>query len=275
MRLSGWRSFEALGDRPAGKKRGYGIAIGEEEGHRRGDIFVVEVPTAEGEMERVGFGRIIAVGPGGEAGVDDPSHFKLRAGKPAPGARLREWKQIGIRFGPHARWAFRYIKGDLDASFPGGVGLTLGYDMSPFVRAGDEFWLRLDAGYLDGAAEFGFSDFSFYADLLPEFHFYGSDRLAWVVTSGLGVLWLTGTYTQPDELGGTDSAKVSGPGLGVIVGGGLDVALHPDWNLQGLLKVRQGVHPVEPQARLNGQTVNLDVGFLGQIELGFTATYTF
>jgi hypothetical protein len=187
---------------------------------------------------------------------------------------MERWKQVGIRVGPHLRYAFRYLKGDLDASFPGGAGLSIGYDLSSSVSMGDEFWLRFDGGYQAGAAEFGYRDLSAYVDFVPEAHFYAFERGAWVFTSGLGGAWLAGTYVDPAS-GGAETASVSGLGVALIVGGGLDLALHPDWNLEGLLRVRQGLHPMKATGELNGDSVTLDASMLGQVELELTISYTF
>ena len=120
--------------------------MGEHEGAARGDYYIA-YPVAGGDdcsegAEEGGFGRIYAVGPGGDAGLRQPSEFHFQSGSPSPGVRMEEFAMHGLRFALQPSAAIVLAKGDLESTFVGGSLFEAGYDLTRWIPFLDEILVR-------------------------------------------------------------------------------------------------------------------------------------
>src|SRR5262249_41295049 len=145
--VEGWPLYCAL----QGTQDSLGIACGREEGASRGDMYIARLRGSDGKREDGGFGRIMKLGPGGDAGEKSPSSFEFRAGSAALGTEMYEHPQIGVVLGGRPQVGFLLFKGKLKTDLAYGGAIEGGYNASRFVSIGNEFWARIDTSFSVGS----------------------------------------------------------------------------------------------------------------------------
>jgi len=269
-RLDGWKLFAKLQGPPPGEDRGFGIAMGKDEGAKRGDVYIGVDRSEAGRTRRLGWGRIIRQGPGGAEGAENPSHFKFRVGRAELGTRMEEWAQIGVLLGAHPGMGIFYLKGDLDTTVAVGGGISGGYNASQFVGVGDEFWSRVDIGLYRGSGD----DLFVTIDLLPEAQFYVFSHASVVAISGIATTIVMTTAVNPDDM---ISYDLTGTGVALALGGAFDWAVNPNFNFRATTRLHQGLHKVKLKGEDedSGNEYELDGGALSQLQFLLTGVYTF
>ncbi len=299
--IDGWRLFaplryalEADEDDPQPA-----IELGAEEGVRRGAVFRA-VEDVEGRREHVGFARVIHSGPGGATGAADPSVLAWRGGDAPPGARMEEHPQIGVALSVGGA-----VSAGLDTSSDpfveglstlGGLGLDVGYNLSPYVDWGrSELWLRTnfdlgfgsvsDAGAQSNVGQIDTLDwFMLNALAGPELKYYLFSRvdIFGSVLAGISAASASTPDNQITREGEDDEEDDSGGGAtaSVRLSGGFDLLLHPDWQLRLAVGYRANLSEItlEPpddiesgQSAFDGQKV----GTLSGVDAKAALTYIF
>ena len=271
--IEGFRIFaklQALADHP--ERELYGIAEGQDEGVHRGDVYVAFVKAADGSNERVGYGRIQSVGPGGPHGEDTPSHFKFRTGDAAPGTRMEEHPQVGVPLAVRPQVDYFVSRGDMKTSLAFGAALEGGYNASQFVPIGDEVWGKAFIGYAHGSGNEGFITI----ELVPEVVKYLGGGFAVYGTSGFTAVVAMKSIESGSTVNGqvvTSDKTVSGMNFGAEIGGGLDYSITPDWNARLSVAYRQGFYGTKLED--SSKSLSVDAGTLSLAQAGLSAGYTF
>ncbi len=271
-RLPGIAFFSAL--TPVAGMRGvFGLALGKDEGAERGDMYLAFSRGSDGKPERVGYGRIYAAGPGGEAADGAPSYFKFRSGEGAAdagvsqgkGVRMEEHAQVGVPLALRPQVSYYLFKGDLKSRLAYGGAIEGGYNASKFVPVADEVWARALVSFLGGADKEMFGSI----ELSPEVvHYLGAGFAAY---GGAGFAFVYATKSV-DTLPGK-SESLSGHTFGALLNLGLDYSVSPDWNARLAVGYRQGFGDTKLQN--DAKTVTLDAGSLSAAHAGISAGYTF
>jgi hypothetical protein len=194
-RMDGWKLYSPLLPMPDHPDQ-VGVSMGKSEGASRGDVYIAVAPGEDGTLKRLGFGRLVTQGPGGEEGEGQPSRFKFRVGDAPLGTRMEEYAQIGIVLGLQPGLTLFTSKGDLQSNRGFGFSVMGGYDASRFIGLGDEFWSRIYYSYHWGGGTVVFSSL----DLVPELTFYGPRRLNYIVGLGVGTTSVTYRAEEPKEI---------------------------------------------------------------------------
>lgn len=264
-RTDGWKLFSPLLSMPELPEQ-VGVAMGKSEGAARGDVYVAVVPGENGTTKRVGFGRLVSQGPGGEDGERQPSRFKWRVGEAPIGTRMEEYAQLGVVLGLQPGFTLFTSKGDLQSGLGLGFSVMGGYDASRFINLGDEFWSRIYYSYHVGKGGLLFQSF----DLVPELTFYGPTRLNYI--AGLGVGYTSVRLKSGGEAGAA-SEEISGSSYGVAAQGGLEFILHPDWHARLSVFYRQNFSKAELKTK--GDDVVGSAGTLSAFRSSLSLAYTF
>jgi hypothetical protein len=239
----------------------FGLAVGREDGIKRGDMFQAKDPRGN----RIGFGYVVKQGPGGpEKGPSDPSRFRFRAGEAPLGSNMEEYPKIGLLLGARPQAGMLIQKKGLESELLFGGALDAGYNAGQFVPAGDEFWVRANVAVLVGQEDEMFLNI----EMLPEAQYYLFNRVAAFVQSGV-VLNLASKKVQTL----VDDETLSGMSFSVALGFGLDVALHPDWNLRLSATGIQGVSKMTLENE--AKTITIDAGFITSAQGGLSLDYSF
>ena len=249
-----------------------GIALGHDEGLKRGDLYVAFTKGPDGASERVGYGRILLVGPGGRDGTDKPSHFKPRAGSAPDGARIEEHPQVGVPLALRPQVDFFVSRGALKSTMAFGGALEGGYNATDFVPIGDEVWGKAFVGYAQGTDKESFVT----VELVPEILHYLGGGFAVYGTSGFTMVVALKEIPQGAVVNGKTVAKdtsVAGLNLGAELGGGLDYSIAPDWNARISATYRQGFYGTKLEE--STKTVSVDAGLLSLAQGGVSVGYTF
>jgi hypothetical protein len=238
----------------------YGLAVGREEGIKRGDIF--EATDAQGN--RIGFGYVVEQGPGGENAVTAPSRFRFRAGEALIGSTMQEYPKVGLLFGGRPQVGMLLNKKALDSDLLLGGAFETAYNAGQFVPVGQEFWVRANVAVMVGQEDETFLNL----EMVPEAQYYLFNRVAAFIQSGV-VLNLASKRVSTV----TEDETLSGMSFAVALGFGLDVALHPDWNLRLSATGVQGVSKLTLENE--AKTMTLDAGLVTSAQGGMSLDYSF
>jgi hypothetical protein len=243
--LDGWKLFATLQAATSTRRGVFGLALGKAEGANRGHMYLAMERQPDGSTRRVGWGRVVRQGPGGEKGDSEPSDVKFRAGAAPVGTRMDEHAQIGVLLGLRPQFGLFTSKGRIPAAAVAGVALEGGYNASQFVPIADEVWSRIYVSIEGGSGTRIIS-----TDLVPEATFYVANRVAVFTGGGFG-------YASASV--GSSSAG----NMGLLATGGVDCSLTPDWNARASLWYRQGL------------SSSSEAGTLSAVRLGAAVGYTF
>jgi hypothetical protein len=249
-----------------------GLSLGHDEGLKRGDLYVAFAKGPDGATERVGYGRILLVGPGGREGDDKPSHFKPRTGSAPDGARVEEHPQVGVPLALRPQVDFFVSRGDLKSTIAVGGALEGGYNATDFVPIGDEVWGKAYVGYAQGTDKEGFVTI----ELVPEILHYLGGGFAVYGTSGFTMVIAMKQISQGATVNGktvTKDMSLAGLNMGAEIGGGLDYSIAPDWNARISATYRQGFYGTKLEE--SSKTVTIDGGLLSLAQAGLSVGYTF
>ena len=260
--VEGWQLTTPLrlgvGDDPEGPAMSLGQAEGIEVGH------AYQVMGATGE--RLGYFKVTDVGPGGEAGLGQPSELERRMGDAIRGQTLEEYPQLGITMLPHGQLAtitanygrsvivspeFTAIY-ELPSIVYGG-GLYIGYDISPAV-GWVETHLRVSAAGLVGGGS-GTNVLIVPLDVWFEKGFYLSGPLSFHIAFGGGASY---TRVRFEESPANAALQFEDWLFGMGGRTGFDVLLHPavGMRLEGVVKGHFNTLDYES----DGDTADVDVG---------------
>jgi hypothetical protein len=236
------------------------ISLGDNEGVRRGDIFVAVVEV-DGKSQSLGFARVIRTGPGGKLGEMVPTTMVWRAGGADEGVRMEEHPQIGVSITPRLGTSVgistnpgNFLVKDLSTT--SNFALDVGYSLTPYVDISwGELWLRTHLGLLSVTGEIDseisdlFGDYTFenlsifmintYAG--PELKLYLASRLDLFFGLAGGVSYLVMgdlDSTIENEDGEEEADLGSALQYGLLADAGLDLLLHPDWSLRATVGYR-------------------------------------
>ena len=159
LSVEGWQRISPLLFGAGGDPSAPGVALGAEESLKVGDAFTANGPDGE----RLGYFKVVSVGPGGSGGQAQPSELNLRMGTASQGMQLREYRSWGLELTAHgaaeailATAADHYVLvGDMGYAqykmprFAIGGGGSIGYDLSGLL-ASAETSVRVRAEYLSG-----------------------------------------------------------------------------------------------------------------------------
>lgn len=270
--LDGWKLFAVLqGPAPGWPRNVFGIALGRDEGVRRGDLYVAVIKQPDGREVEEGFGRILWTGPGGASGEADPSAFKFRVGSADPGTRMTEHAQIGVPLGLRPQVDLYTSKGDLDSSLAFGGALVGGYNASAFVPIGDEFWSKIYVSYESGGSGESFVTI----ELTPEVLYYLVDYLA--AFGAVGPAYVIASKSGLDATSGATAdasdEKLSGGNTALLLSGGLDFAIGADVSARAAVAYRQGLYSAKLTSK--SKTASIDGGTLSALQLGLSGVYVF
>ncbi|MBX3226910.1 MAG: hypothetical protein KIT84_40680 [Labilithrix sp.] len=233
--VEGWKLFGVLSFR----KEGLAVNLGEAEGVRVGYGF--EIRDAGGD--RIGYLKVIDLGPGGDAADEKPSYLDVRAGEITDGARLSEYPQIGLSLTPFvsagavtassSSVAFTEERSQRflpPTAFFGG-GASVGYDLSSLL-GWSEVALRVSGAYLAG-----YGGENIIASMIPielsfEKGLYLARRLTLVFSPGFLIQHNSVQFKIAPSIRPEGALDVTGTTIGPSVRVGLDVMLHPDWSLR-------------------------------------------
>lgn len=233
------------------------IAVGKTEGIHRGDMFFAM--SAAGE--RLGFGYITEQG----SGAQDPSQFVFRAGDADRGTAMREHAKTGLLLGARPQYAYLLRESGLTSKEFYGGALEGGYNAGRFVSVGQEFWVRANIVYLVGRD----SETLLNIEALPEAQYYLFNRVAAFVQSGVALNF--GSKRTPGATAKDDT--MSGLAYAVMLGLGLDVALHPEWNLRFAGTGSQAFTAMKLENKQ--KTASLDVGRLTWVQGTVSLAHSF
>lgn len=233
------------------------IGVGKAEGIHRGDMFFAM--SAAGE--RLGFGYITEQGAGAQA----PSQFVFRAGDADHGTSMREYAKTGLLLGARPQYAYLLRNSGLTSKEFYGGAIEGGYNAGRFVSVGQEFWVRANLVYLVGRD----SETLLNIEALPEAQYYLFNRVAAFVQSGVAL-----NFGSKRHAGATSSDDtMSGLAYAVMLGLGLDVALHPEWNLRVAGTGSQGLTAMKLENKQ--KTARLDVGRLTWVQGTVSLAHSF
>ncbi len=157
--VEGWQMVAPLRFGANGNTEAPAISLGKEESLKVGQGFVANDPNGE----RLGYFKVVRVGPGGSAGESEPSELNLRMGTATEGMQLREYHVWGLELSAHAAFEalvldsaqhYVLVSGNEYATYKlptiafGGGG-SIGYDLSGLLSS-TETRLRLRLEYLSG-----------------------------------------------------------------------------------------------------------------------------
>lgn len=268
-RLDGWKLFAPLQFASGAKPGVFGLSLGRDEGADRGDLYVAVELAKDGSQRNAGWGRIVRQGPGGEPGDKDPSHFKFRTLPSPVGSRMDEHAQVGVVLGMRPEMGFFTSKGSLSSGVVFGAALEGGYNASSLVPLADEIWSRIYLSYEAGQQSEKFLS----VDLVPEAVYYVGNRLAMFTGGGMGYASAKRNSAFMRADGTTTNSNISGSNAGIVVMGGADYSLSPDWYARASLWYRQGVSTASLKA--GDQTLSENAGTLSALRLGVQAGYIF
>ena len=158
--VEGWKLFAPLQTGTHEDKSEPAISLGKDEGVKVGYGFTVRGPDGD----RAAYFKATHIGPGGEAGIEDPSGMSLRLGEAREGAKLEEYPLMGITLTPFAGVIF--VGGNsgtvAEASSAGNVkytvpslaaggGASVGYDLSGLLGM-TETYVRVGGGAYAGVS---------------------------------------------------------------------------------------------------------------------------
>jgi hypothetical protein len=249
-----WGMFTSLGPN-------LGISLGQREGAKRGDYYVAASRTGQGSS---GFARIVELGPGGEDGSRQPSRLKFKTGDADVGSKMTEFPLMGVHVGAHPAFMYVFAKGDLESNLGYGGIVSLSYDASSHIPLFDEFWARVDAGYLAGKAEEAFLPI----DVGLQAGNYVSSGLT--LDIGLGFSALIASKKPKNVV--TDES-LNGASSGVYARGSLSHAFSPDWDVAFGLEARSGFSSTTlKNDKLPGMSLNAGrmLGALAMLSAGHT-----
>ena len=92
MSVEGWQLVSPLRFGAGGDPSAPAVSLGSEESLKIGDAFVAKGPNGE----RLGYFKVVRVGPGGKAGESQPSELSLRLGDATEGMSLSEYHLWGL-----------------------------------------------------------------------------------------------------------------------------------------------------------------------------------
>lgn len=233
------------------------IAVGKTEGIHRGDMFFAMSLAGE----RLGFGYITEQG----GGAQDPSRFVFRAGDADRGTSMREYAKTGLLLGARPQYAYLLRESGLTSKEFYGGAIEGGYNAGRFVSVGQEFWVRANIVYLVGRD----SETLLNIEALPEAQYYLFNRVAAFVQSGVALNF--GSKRTPGSTASDDT--MSGLAYAVMLGLGLDVALHPEWNLRFAGTGSQGFTAMKLSNKQ--KTASLDVGRLTWVQGTVSLAHSF
>ena len=268
-RLDGWRLFAPLQVANGARSGVFGVALGRDEGASRGDLYVAFEQAADGSKRHVAWGRIVKQGPGGEQGDKDPSHFKFRMGLSPLGTRMDEHAQIGIVLGLRPQFGVFTSTGNLGSSVAIGAALEGGYNASSFVPLADEIWSRIYMSYEAGQQGEKFMSI----DLVPEAVYYVGNRLAVFTGGGMGYVSMKRNIPIARADGTSTGSDLSGSNAGIVITGGADYSLSPDWYARASLWYRQGLS--NASLKDGDAKIPESAGTLSALRLGLQAGYVF
>jgi hypothetical protein len=238
------------------------ISLGRREGAKRGDYYVAASADGRGSS---GFARIVSVGPGGEEGARSPSRLKFKSGDGDVGSRMKEFPLMGVRVGAHPAAMYLLSAGDLETTLGYGGIVSLSYDASSYISVLDEFWGRVDVGYLGGSGSETFVPI----DLGFQAVSYVSSGLA--VDLGLGFSALVASKKVSMTAGQEESW--SGTSSGAFARAAASHAFSPDWDMALGVEARSGFKSATlKNDKLPGVTVNAGnmTGALAMLSLAHT-----
>jgi hypothetical protein len=216
-----WGMFTSLGPE-------LGISLGRREGAKRGDFYVAASRTGHGAS---GFARIVTLGPGGEDGSRYPSRVKFKTGDADVGSRMTEFPLMGVHVGAHPAFMYVLANGDLDTHLAYGGVVSLGYDASSYIPLLDEFWARVDLGYLAGTSSEAF---------IPiDLGLQAGTFVASGLTLDLG-LGFSALVVSKEVKTSAAAESWSGVSSGLFARAALAHAFSPDWDVAFGLEARSG-----------------------------------
>jgi hypothetical protein len=287
----GLEAFQRYGPMTIGE-RGPSIPLGDAEGVTTGMVF----EAYDGRGGRAAYYKVTRVGPGGEAGKNDPTLLSTRFGEAPSGTWVEANPQLGLAITPYlsigglalqAGSTSYQLRGMTLSRGPAttvmGGGVLIGYDLSSRVHWSETF-LRLGGGALTGIAGAEHtSTVLIPVDLWIEKGFYLGRRLTLVTAVGatyehvgLSLVALPPLYTQDASF----DANLFGPAARL----GFSILLHPNVSLgvEGLARfpvntasygaAAFGAVPAMYQEVVTqwGQRSDHFATILGNVELAFT-----
>jgi hypothetical protein len=190
--VEGWQLFAPVQVGTREDKGALGMSLGGEEGVKVGYGFV----AVNGSHEPLGYVKATRVGPGGEAGIKDPTEIALRSGEAPEGARLEEYPQFGIGIMPYGSfglltWNYGATTSNattgksvyLPPKLMTGGALNVGFDLSGALGL-NETYLRIGAGYFAGVGGSNMSMGVIPIDVAIEKGFYLGNRLTFYLSVG-------------------------------------------------------------------------------------------
>jgi hypothetical protein len=210
------------------------VALGSEEGLKVGNAFVATGPSGE----RLGYFKVVRVGPGGAAGQAQPSQLNLRLGTATEGMQLREYRVWGLELSAHGSVELLvadsqqhylplgtgYAVYKLPSLVAGGGG-SLGFDMSRLLSS-TETRLRLRAEYLAGTGT-GINATVLPIDLSFEKGFYLGKGLNFFLGLGPTLSLVSVKVAAPTAAAGLPSYALSAKRFGGELDTGLDILFSP------------------------------------------------
>lgn len=198
-----------------------GVAMGRSDSARRGDYYIAKSTDQNGAVVDLGYARIVRLGPGGDAGNQQPSEVKFKSGEAPPGTRMEEYAMLGAHLGASPAALLLVSKGALEGLIAPGAEIDLAYDLSKWIPLSDEFWMRGNLGYYVGSANESF----LMGDLGFESVRISGGGSSWVFGAGLSAISASKQVVTASD----SNVSLNGGGTGAFVRAAWEHSFSADW----------------------------------------------
>lgn len=198
-----------------------GVSMGRSDSARRGDYYIAKATDQSGAVVDLGYARIVRLGPGGDAGNQQPSEVKFKSGEAPPGTRMEEYAMLGAHLGASPAALLLLGRGELEGLFAPGGEIDLAYDLSKWIPLSDEFWMRGNVGYFVGSANEAF----LIGDLGFESVRISGGGSSWVFGAGLSAISANKQVVTASDA----NVSLSGGGTGAFVRAAWEHSFSADW----------------------------------------------
>ncbi len=243
--VEGWQLFAPVQLGTRDDKEALAMSLGAEEGVRIGYGF----HALDKNREEIGYVKATRIGPGGEAGIKDPTVIALRSGEAPEGARLEEYPQFGIGIMPYGSFGLlTWNYGATTSNAPTGKSvylppklmtggaLNVGFDLSGLLHL-NETYLRIGAGYFAGVGGSNMSMGVIPIDVAVEKGFYLGNRLTFYLSVGESTTIAKAKLSETAE--GNPEQDLTAVVAGVNARLGFDLMFTPSvaMRLEGMARV--------------------------------------
>jgi hypothetical protein len=178
---------------------------------------------------------------------------------------MKEFPLMGVHVGAHPAAMYLFAGGDLETTFGYGGIVSLSYDASSYIHLLDEFWGRIDLGYLGGTGREGFVPINLGFQAAS----YVSSGLTLDVGLGFSALIAS---KKVSTIAGQDESW-SGTSSGAFARAAASHAFSPDWDMALGLEARSGFSSATlKNDKLPGTAVDAGpmTGALAMLSVGHT-----